>query len=151
MFWTLQSRLPTLLRLSGVTTIEQANEYLKNYLPKFNKQFALDYTRMQSVFENKPSKEKVNLTLAVLTKRTVDGGHSVRFDKKYYRTVNQRGFPIYFYKGTEGLVIQAFDKSLYFCVDKRSLRWKKYRNMNSHQEISTLKSPQKPCVKYIPR
>ena len=114
MFWTLQSRLPTLLRLAGVATIEQANEYLKNYLPKFNKQFALDYTRMQSVFESKPSKEKVNLTLAILTKRKVDGGHSVRFDNKYYRTVNQRGSPIYFYKGTEGLLYRLLIRVFIF-------------------------------------
>jgi transposase len=36
MFWTLQLRLPTLLRLAGAATIEQANAYLKEYLPKFN-------------------------------------------------------------------------------------------------------------------
>jgi len=151
MFWTLQSRLPTLLRLAGVATIEQANEYLKNYLPKFNKQFALDYTRMQSVFESKPSKEKVNLTLAILTKRKVDGGHSVRFDNKYYRTVNQRGSPIYFYKGTEGLVIQAFDKSLYFCVDEKVFALEEIPEHELSSRNFNFKEPsKKPCVKYIP-
>jgi hypothetical protein len=66
MFWTLQLRLPTILRLAGVVTIEQANTYLKQYLPKFNKKFAIDHSNMKSVFENKPSQEKINLTLAVL-------------------------------------------------------------------------------------
>ena len=43
MFWTLQSRLPTLLRLAGVATIEQANEYLK-LSSQVQQAFALDYT-----------------------------------------------------------------------------------------------------------
>lgn len=119
MFWTLQSRLPILLRLAGVTTLDVANNYLKEYLPKINKQFALDHSRMQSVFEKKPSKETANLTLAVLTKRKVDSGHSIRFDNKYFRTINQSGFPVYFHKGTEGLVIQTFDRCLFFSVEER--------------------------------
>ncbi len=151
MFWTLQSRLPTLLRLAGVATIEQANEYLKDYLHKFNKQFALDYSRMQSVFENKPSEEKANLTLAVLTNRMVDGGHSVRFENKYYRTVNQSGLPIYFYKGTEGLVIQAFDKNLYFCVDERVYALEEIPNHELTSRNFNFKEPLiKSCVKHIP-
>ena len=35
-----------------------------------------------------PSKEKINLTLAVLSRRVVDTGHSICFKKKHYRTVN---------------------------------------------------------------
>jgi transposase-like protein len=41
MFQTLQSRLPLELRLAGVTSIEQANEFLKAYIKEFNAQFAL--------------------------------------------------------------------------------------------------------------
>lgn len=151
MFWTLQSRLPTLLRLAGVTTIEQANIYLKDYLPKFNKQFALDHSRMQSVFEKKPSVETANLTLAVLSKRKVDSGHSIRFEKKYYRTVNQSGLPVYFYKGTEGLVIRTFDKCLYFSVEENIYALEEIpehellsRNFNFKGITS------KPLARYIP-
>ena len=42
-----------------------------------------------------PSKEKINLTLAVLSRRVVDTGHSICFKKKHYRTVNSVGTPIY--------------------------------------------------------
>jgi len=41
MFQTLQSRLPIVLRLAGVSTIAQANEFLNSYIKKFNAQFAL--------------------------------------------------------------------------------------------------------------
>jgi len=119
MFETLQGRLPTLLRLAGITTIEQANVFLNSYIKKYNAQFALDHNFIPSVFEKQPDEEKINLTLAVLTKRKVDNGHSVRFNKKYFRTVNTDGIQTHFYKGTEGMVIQTFKKELFFCVEEK--------------------------------
>ena len=38
-----------------------------------------------------PSQEKINLTLAVLTERTVDCGHAIQFQKHFYRMMNQEG------------------------------------------------------------
>jgi len=151
MFWTLQSRLPVLLRLAGVTTIEQANEYLKQYLPRFNKRFALDHNRMQSVFENKPTQEKANLTLAILTSRKVDSGHSIRFFNKYYRTVNQSGLPVYFHKGTEGLVIRTFDNNLYFSVEDRVYAMEEIPEHEQTSRNFDFREPKvKPIAKYIP-
>lgn len=151
MFLTLQSRLPTLLRLTGVATIAQANEYLKDYLPKFNKKFALDHSRMPSAFERKPSQETANLTLAVLTKRKVDSGHSIRFENKYYRTVNQTGLPVHFYKGTEGLVVQTFDKSLYFSVEDRIYALEEIPEHElTSRNFDFSGSSSKPLSRYIP-
>ena len=39
-YGTLQGRLPYELKEAGVTTLEQANEFLNSYIKKFNKQFA---------------------------------------------------------------------------------------------------------------
>lgn len=45
MFGTLQNRLPKELELYGITTIEEANEYLKNvYIPRHNAQFTVKPT-----------------------------------------------------------------------------------------------------------
>ena len=52
LFGSLQSRLPVEMRLAGVTTIEQANEFLKSYLKKFNSRFALPVHTTKTVFEN---------------------------------------------------------------------------------------------------
>lgn len=82
MFSTLKSRLPIELRLAGVTTLEQANEFLTTYIETFNAKFALAFNHNQSVFETQPNHEKINLTLAVITNRTIDNGHSIRFDNK---------------------------------------------------------------------
>ena len=61
--------------------------------------------------------QKINLTLAVLSRRIVDTGHSICFKKKYYRPVNSVGIPIYFGKGTKCMVIEAFDKNLYVTIE----------------------------------
>ena len=46
----------------------------------------------------------------------MDSGHSIRFNKNFYRTVNTNGIPIYFGKGTKCMVIESFNKQLYATV-----------------------------------
>jgi len=116
-FGTMQRRLPILLRLAGATTIEAANEFLNSYIDEFNTQFALDQNGIPSVFEKQPSDEKINLTLAVLTERTVDEGHSLKFYGKYYRPLINDGSPVFFTKGTRGLLIKALDGNLFFSTN----------------------------------
>ena len=116
LFESFQLRLIPGLRLANITTIEEANNFLPSFLEKYNSKFALCIDNTKSVFEKQPSKEKINLTLAVLSRRVVDTGHSICFKKKHYKTVNSVGTPIYFGKGTKCMVIEAFDKSLYATV-----------------------------------
>lgn len=115
-FQTLQSRLPIELRLAGIITLEQANIFLNSYIKEYNAKFALPVDNIKSVFEKQPDKEKINLILAVFTNRKVDSGHCIRFNKKYFKPIDQNGDPVYYHKGTKGMVIQAFNKKLFFCV-----------------------------------
>ena len=116
-FQTLQQRLPQELRLANITTIEQANQFLSQYIKKFNKQFALCINHNKSVFEKQPDEKKINLILAVLCKRTIDRGHSIKYNNKYYRLVNRANTPIYFNHGTICVVIKSFDQKLYATVN----------------------------------
>ena len=72
----------------------------------------------KNIFDKQLDKQKINLTLSVLTPRTIDSGHSIRFKKKYYRLVNSRGTPIYFGKGTKCMVLEALDGNLFATVDE---------------------------------
>jgi len=119
MFETLQSRLPVELRLAGITDIDEANEFLNSYINEFNAKFALPSEHIKSVFEMQPSEETINLTLAVLTERTVDSGHCIQFNKRYYRMLNSRGIQEHYLKGTKVMVIQAFDGSLFCAVNDK--------------------------------
>ncbi len=121
MFETLQSRLPVELRLAGITDIDAANEFLDSYIDEFNAKFALPSDSIKSVFETQPSEETINLTLAVLTQRTVDSGHCIQFNKQYYRMLNSRGMQEHYLKGTKVMVIQAFDGSLFCSVNDKTI------------------------------
>lgn len=118
LFQTLQQRLPQELRLANICTIEKANQFLSTYIKQFNEKFALHINNTKSVFENQPSEEKINLTLAVISQRVVDSGHSIKYNKTYYRFINKIGRPIYFNKGTKCVVIKALDGNLYATVDE---------------------------------
>lgn len=118
---TLQSRLPIELRLAGVTDINKANEYLHSYIKEFNEKFALPLYGIKSVFETQPSKEKINLTLAILTERTVDSGHAIQFEKKFYKMIDHKGVQIHYRKGTKVMLIKAFDRSMFVCVNDKDI------------------------------
>lgn len=118
---TLQSRLPIELRLAGITDIDSANEFLYSYIKEFNKKFALPLNGTKSVFETQPGAEKINLTLAVLTERTVDCGHAIQFQKHFYKMMDKEGMQVHYHKGTKVMVIQAFDSSMFCCVNDKDI------------------------------
>jgi hypothetical protein len=97
------------LKRQNVKTIEEANEFLKSYLAKFNDQFALHLNSTKSVFAAQPSAKQINTTLAILNERKIDCGHSIHFKNQYYIPCDSNGIKQYFLHGTDCLVIQSFD------------------------------------------
>ena len=114
---TFQGRLVNELRLNNITNIIDANEYLINtFVPNFNNKFALDYKKFSTVFEESPSQEKINYTLAVLTPRKIDNGNSIKYKNKYYQPYLNNELKCFMPK-TECLVIKAFNKDLLVTID----------------------------------
>ena len=151
MFQTLQSRLPIELRLNGITTIEDANIFLNSYIKEYNAKFALCIDNIKSVFEKQPDNEKINLTLAVLSSRKVDNGHCIKFDNKYFKPIDQSGHPVYYHKGTSGMVIKAFNKELFFCVGENVYALDeipKHEQKSKNFDFGTIVD--KPRKRYIP-
>ena len=114
---TLQGRLPTEFVRHGITTMEQANAFLWEYLPIFNEQFSLKVERdlETSTFLDSPPETEINAILAVVSERVIDAGHCIRYHKAYYlpyREKRGKMCPEYHRKGTKALVIKAFDGSL---------------------------------------
>lgn len=154
LFGTLQSRLPVELRLAGVKTIEQANEFLISYLQEFNSQFALTMDCTKSVFETQPDEEKIDQFLSVLTLRKVDAGHCIRFQNKYYRLLDANGCRTDFHKGTSVLVIQTLSGKQYagvndqiYCMEEVPPQEKVSRYFDTEE---CQKAAQKPKKQYIP-
>ena len=147
---TFQGRLVNELKLNGITTIEEANKYLLEvFVPNFNKTFAMDYKKFESVFEKSPSQEKINYTLAVLTPRKIDNGNSIKFQNKYYQPYLNDELKCFSPK-TECLVIKAYDGSLVVSIDEQILELKELsrneRFSKNFDEVSIAKEKKK----YIP-
>lgn len=150
LFQTLQSRLPAELRLAGIQTIEEANEFLSHYKEKFNTQFSLPIHSNKNVFITQPNHEKINQTLAILSPRIVDAGHCVKFKNEYYLPLNENGCEQYFLKGTKGMVIEAFNKVRYFTVDERVYLLEKVNKRTEHSPAFDGSRKPKDKKSYIP-
>ena len=147
---TFQGRLAQELRLNNITTIEEANKYLTEiFVPEFNKEFALDYKKFPTVFEESPTEEKINYTLAVLTPRKIDNGNSIKFKKKYYQPYLNNELKCFMPK-TECLVIKAFNGDLLVTIDEQVLELKELtRNERFSKNFDeVIKTKEK--KKYIP-
>lgn len=150
-FGTLQHRLNVWLRLENVTTIEEANILLPKLIEKYNTKFSLHEHNTRNAFEMQVTDDKINLTLAVLTRRTIDSGHAIKFKHKYYRLVNSRNIPIYFSKGTKCMVIEAFDKRLFATIDDCIFALQEIPQFQAVSEtFDTIEEPKSQYV-YIPK
>lgn len=147
---TFQGRLVNELKLNGITTIEEANKYLLEvFVPYFNKRFAMDYKKFESVFEQSPSEEKINYTLAVLTPRKIDNGNSIKYKNKYYQPYQDNNLKCFLPK-TECLVIKAYNGDLLVAIDEQVFELKELsRNERFSKEFDDVIEV-KEHKKYIP-
>jgi len=118
-FGTLQSRLVTEFKVHGISTIEQANEFLNSYIKEFNSTFGTKVNHNTSVFELSPSIEQINLHLAVLSKRVINKGHHFRFNNHYYVPIDSNGESVFFPNKSEVLVIKSFDDNLFASIGEQ--------------------------------
>ena len=147
---TFQGRLVQELRLNNITTIEAANEYLINvFVPKFNARFAMDYKKYESVFEECPTEEKINYTLAILTPRKIDNGNSIKYQNKYYQPYLNNELKCFKSK-TECLVIKAYNGELLVTIDEQVFELKELsRNERFSKNFDEIPE-KKEKKKYIP-
>ena len=147
---TFQGRLVNELKLNGITTIEEANKYLLNvFIPNFNKRFAMDYKKFESVFEKSPSLKEINYILAILTPRKIDNGNSIKFQNKYYQPFLDGKLKCFSPK-TECLIIKAYDGSLVVSIDEQILELKELsRNERFSKDFEDIKEV-KEKKKYVP-
>lgn len=69
---TLQSRLVTEFRINHITTIEQANEFLKGYINRYNSKFCVTANNSKSVFLKLPKRYNLDELLCVKFERAID-------------------------------------------------------------------------------
>ncbi len=87
-FKTDQDRLVKELRLAGISTIKEANEFLKTYWPEHNKRFAVNPASEVDMHRPLPANIDLKKILCVKTERTVRNDFTILHEKKLYQILD---------------------------------------------------------------
>lgn len=90
---TLQSRLTVELKYHGIKTTQEANPFLREYLPKFNARFAVEAKKQESAFRPVPEGMCIDHILCVIQKRTYDRGGVFSFYHQHFQILEDRDLP----------------------------------------------------------
>lgn len=93
LFRTLQDRLIKELRLAGISTIPEANRFLKDkFLPDFNKRFAINPANPTNLHQSLTLKEKQQLSNIFSRQyvRTVQNDFTISFNNQWYQLTNDQ-------------------------------------------------------------
>jgi len=77
---TFQDRLVVELRMAGIKTKEEANLFLKQFLPKFNRRFSVTPKKGGSFFRKPPASSKLDRILCLKETRRVNKDHTISFE-----------------------------------------------------------------------
>jgi hypothetical protein len=141
-FRTFQDRLVKELRLRGISTIEEANRFLEEYLPLYNKRFSV--APREATDLHRPVHSGINLerVFSVKTERTLRNDFTIAHDRKLYQIKDR-------VRAKKLTVEERLDGSLAITCKNREL---KFEEITTRPE-RTQKSPDhslKPARVYIP-
>jgi len=85
LFKTLQDRLIKELRLAGIATVEAANAFVEQYLPQYNRRFAVPAAQAADLHRPLPAGLKLERVLCVKTRRALRRDWTVAHDGQLYQ------------------------------------------------------------------
>jgi hypothetical protein len=88
LFRTFQDRLVKEVRLRKIKSIEEANSFLKDYLPGYNKRFAVPAAKNADLHRPLPKGIDLDRILCKKTERALRNDWTVAHDKKLYQVGN---------------------------------------------------------------
>lgn len=94
---TLQDRLVKELKLARITTMEKANEFLKEYIPKFNVKFAVAPNRKADLHKklSKIIKEKLPQIFSIQDQRKVMNDYTIMFENSFFQLNREQPATVY--------------------------------------------------------
>ena len=85
LFRTFQDRVVKEMRLRGIKTIEEANKFLVNYLPLYNKKFAVKPKEKEDIHRDIPKGMNLDRILCIKTERTLRNDFTISHKGKLYQ------------------------------------------------------------------
>ena len=112
---TLQSRLVTEFRINKISTIEQANIFLGDYINKYNSKFAVEPMNKKSMFLKLPKRYNLDELLCVRFERTIDNAGVFSFNNSKFQVLDRQLPPktkVTIYLSQKiGMVVKANNKT----------------------------------------
>ena len=114
LFGTLQDRLVKEMRLRGVKSIEEANGFLGEYWPIYNRKFAVGAREQGDLHRSLPRGLNLDNILCVKAGRALRNDFTVAYNKKLYQIEDQvRAAKVQVHERPDGsIVILSKDRSL---------------------------------------
>ena len=93
MFGTLQNRLIKEMRLKNISSIEKANQYLKDeFIPWYNKKYSVEARGESNLHKklNEDDKKHMESILSRQTQRTVQNDFTISFDTRWHQLLKEQ-------------------------------------------------------------
>lgn len=90
LFGVLQDRLTKEMRLSGIKTRDEANEFLRTYLPRYNRKFQVKAADEANVHIKLPRGYQLEKYLCLKTIRTVRNDNIISYDGRLFQVENKK-------------------------------------------------------------
>ena len=103
---TFQDRLVTELRLAGATTMEEANEFLQEYLPRFNARFAVTPEQPEAAYRRVPEDLSLTETVSIRHTRKVARDNTVHYQWRVLQLLPGAESPSY-----AGLQVEVLERA----------------------------------------
>jgi hypothetical protein len=104
-FGTLQDRLVKEMRLRGIGSLEEANLFLEEYWPAFNRRFAVDSKAKGDLHRPVPRGLKLGDVLCIKVKRALRNDLTVAYNRRLYQVEDPiRASEVMVYEGLDGSI-----------------------------------------------
>jgi len=88
-FRTYQDRLVKEMRLKGIRRINEANKFLKEYLPKHNRKFSVEPIKEGNLHRPVPKGMDLDSILCIKEERVIRNDFTIVYKKKLYQILNK--------------------------------------------------------------
>lgn len=151
---TFKNRLIAELRYEGITTIDEANDYLNNvFIPDMNKKFSYVIDEKTSLMRtNDYTEEELKLIISERKEKVIDNASCISNNYRYYIPVSpETGEMTCFSKGTKCTLIINYDGEYWCEIENHYYQLTELENRDSVMEKeSEIERQKKEHHKYIP-
>lgn len=133
LFKTLQDRLVKEMRLVGIKSVDEANEFLKTYLPKHNRKFRQKAASPANLHRPAPHSRELDRIFCIKEERTIRNDFTIAHNCKLYQIEEAT-------RAKKVLVEERLDGSLHITYKGQGLRFREI------VKKSTKEKPEAPVV-----